>query len=62
MNKEIIEELNTIKMWLISGAIPYEKAKILADPYIKAFNIKSKEIAKKHNVSPRFISFSSFMR
>jgi hypothetical protein len=62
MNKEIIEELNTIKMWFISGAIPYEKAKILADPYIKAFNIKSKEIAKKHNVSPRYISFSSFMR
>ena len=54
--------LNNIKMWLCQGAITYENAKKMAEPHIKAFNEKSAEIAKKHGVRTRNISFAEFMR
>jgi hypothetical protein len=60
--KADITELQNIKMWLCQGAITYEKAKDMAEPHIKAFNEKAKEIAKKHGARPRRICFASFMR
>ena len=59
---EHTNELKNIRSWLCAGAITYDKAKQMAKPHIEAFNMKSKEIAKKHGVKPRFITFASFMR
>lgn len=61
MSPEVIS-LNNIKMWLCQGAIKYETAKEMAAPHIEAFNKKAAEIAKKHGVRPRQITFASFMR
>lgn len=44
------------------GEISYEEAKKLADPYIKAVNAKSVEIAKKYNQKPRKVTVSAFLR
>jgi len=56
------KELHNIKMWLCQGAISYDKAKEMAAPHITALNKTAKEIAKKHGVSPRQITFAAFMR
>lgn len=56
------EELDTIKMWLFTGAISYNKAKELAAPHISAMNAKAKEIAGKYNVKAKSINFASYMR
>jgi len=59
---EAIKELQRIRLLLLHGAISYDQAKKEANPYLKEFNAKSVEIAKKHKVRPRLINFASFMR
>ena len=54
--------LKNIRMWLCQGAITYDKAKEMAVPHINTLNKKSAEIAKKHGVKPRQITFAEFMR
>ena len=44
------------------GFIERQEAKRLIDPYIKAFNAKSAEIAKKYNMKPKTITFAGFVR
>lgn len=44
------------------GVIRREKAQEIIDPYIQAYNEKTKEISKKYNQRPKFISFSIFVR
>lgn len=55
-------ELDNIKMWLYSGAVTYAQAQKLAKPHIDAMNEKSKEIAKKCGVKPKYFNFTSYMR
>ena len=45
-----------------TGKIDRKQAKEEIDPYINLFNKKSKEIAKKYNLKPKLITFSSFVR
>jgi ribosomal protein S11 len=56
------EEMRTIKMWLMTGAISYDKAKEMAEPHLAAMNEKAREIAKKYGLKPRLITFAAFMR
>jgi ribosomal protein S11 len=56
------EEMKNIKMWLMSGAITYDKAKEMAAPHLAAMNEKAQEIAKKYGLKPRPITFAAFMR
>jgi ribosomal protein S11 len=56
------EAMNNIKMWLLNGAISYDKAKEMAVPHLAAMNEKAQEIAKKYGVKPRVITFAGFMR
>ena len=56
------EEMNNIKMWLMTGAITYDKAKEMAAPHLAAMNEKAKEVAKKYGIKPRKITFAGFMR
>lgn len=42
--------------------ITREEAKEEIMPYINLYNKKSKEIAKKYNVSPKQLNFTSFIR
>ena len=56
------EKLETIKMWFYSGAVTYAQAEKLAKPHIDAMNEKSKEIAKRCGVKPKYFNFASFMR
>jgi hypothetical protein len=60
--KEHTNELNTIKMWLCQGAITYDRAKEMAGPHLTALNNRARELAKKHGVNPRKITFAAFMR
>lgn len=50
------------RMLYRSGNATMEEAKELVMPYINHFNNRSKEIAKKFNQRPKFISFNSFCR
>lgn len=61
MNPAVIS-LKNIKMWLCQGAITYVAAQEMAKPHIEAFNQRAAEIAKKHGVKPRLITFAAFMR
>lgn len=45
-----------------AGFITRNEAKELIMPYIKLYNEKSKQIAKKYNMKPRYISFVGFVR
>jgi ribosomal protein S11 len=56
------EEMKNIKMWLMTGAITYDKAKEMAAPHLMAMNEKAQEIAKKYGAKPRQITFAAFMR
>jgi ribosomal protein S11 len=56
------EEMRNIKMWLMTGAITYDKAKEMSAPHLEAMNQKAREIAKKHGLKPKLITFAGFMR
>lgn len=45
-----------------AGFITRNEAKEAIMPYIKMFNDKSKEIAKKYNMKPKMIGFAGFVR
>ena len=45
-----------------AGAIDRKTAKAEIEPYIVAFNEKSREIAKKYNQRAKTISFTGFVR
>lgn len=45
-----------------SGNATREEAKEMVMPYINHFNNFAKELAKKYNQRPKFISFNSFCR
>lgn len=65
MNEEMMkhtEELRTIRLWLHTGAVSYDRAVELAKPHLDAMNKRSREIAKKLGAKYRPISFSAFMR
>ena len=65
MNKEI-EKMKRVaesaKALYHRNVISREEAKKDIEPYINAFNEKSKEIAKKFKQRPMKISFSKFVR
>ena len=56
------EQLDNIRLWLMTGAITIDKAREMAKPHIDAMNLRCREIAKKHGVAPRLVNFASFMR
>lgn len=56
------DEMRTIRLWLHTGAISYDRAKELAKPHLAAMNARSREIAKKCGARYKPISFSAFMR
>lgn len=60
--KELKEQAEHAKALLAIGAISYEEAKEKVSPYINEVNRKSKEIAKKYNQRPKFVSIRGFLR
>lgn len=50
------------RMLYRGGAIDQKTAKEMIDPWIKAANEKSRELAKKYNLRPRLINFAAFVR
>ena len=60
--KELKGQAELAKMQLQYGEISYDEAKVMAKPYVDAFNDKSKEIAKKYNMRPKTISVNKFLR
>jgi hypothetical protein len=62
MDRTHIQELTNISLWVKIGAIDYDTAKKMAQPHIDAINEKSREIAKKHGVRPRYVRFHNFTR
>jgi polyhydroxyalkanoate synthesis regulator phasin len=61
MNTTHINELRSIDLWVKIGAIDFDKAKKMAQPYIDAINEKATEIAKKHGVRARKVYFHNFV-
>lgn len=62
MKYDTLNQLNEIKYKLHIGIISYDEAKKRAKPLLKIMNDKSIELAKKYNVKPKKITFTSFMR
>ena len=65
MNKEIEILKHNADSALYSyhhNLISRNEAKIIIEKYIDAYNNKSKEIAKKYNMKPKLLNFSSFIR
>lgn len=65
MEEQAIEnriKIAHIKNALDMGWITYNEAKEMAKPVIKSINDKSKELAKKYNMKPQLVNFSSIIR
>lgn len=60
--KTLRDEALYYKGLLLTGAVDISQAKKYIMPYIIAFNEKAIELAKKHGVSPRKLTFASFTR
>lgn len=56
------EELYKIRAALVSGAITYDQAKLLAAPILIAVNARGKEIAKKYGKRHTPVTFAGVMR
>lgn len=61
-NKELKMQADMAKANLYLGTFTYDEAKKVVQPYVKAYNKKSKEIAKKYNQRARTITVSGFLR
>lgn len=57
--KETAEEARSLYG---TGQLTREEAKEKIQPYLNAVNTKSKEVAKKHGVKHRDVSFIGFIR
>lgn len=57
-----VNALNEIKYKLKIGVLDYDDAKARAKPHLEAMNDKAKEIAKRHGMRPKKITFAGFMR
>lgn len=44
------------------GLISLDEAKKMIKPYKEMFDIKSRELAKKYGVKPRYLSYVSYLR
>jgi hypothetical protein len=58
---EHVQELRNIDLWVKTGAIDYDRAKVMAKPHIDAVNTKAAEIAKKHGLKARKVYFHDFV-
>jgi hypothetical protein len=56
------EQLEIIKLRLLTNDISFKQAKELSKEYIDNINNKSKEIAKKYNQRPKLINFAGIIR
>lgn len=57
-----ILKIEHIKEDLMFGRISYDQAKILAEPTIRDINERAIEIARKHGMRPRKVSFEVLVR
>lgn len=62
MTEILKQKAEQAKILYKAGQISREDAKDAIEPYIKAFNEKSKEIATKYNQRPKLISFQAYVR
>ncbi|MDA3973282.1 hypothetical protein PF023_04425 [Enterococcus thailandicus] len=62
MNKELKNIAENARTLYRSNLISRDEAMERIDPFVKAYNKKSKEIAKKYNQRPKTISIASFLR
>lgn len=61
-NKELVNMAYETRHLYAIGEISREEALERIEPYIKAFNKKSKEIAKKYNFPAKTVSAKKFLR
>lgn len=60
--RTLLQKAQEARSLYLYGKITRGQARALCEPYIEAFNDKSKEIARKYGQRPKFISFSTFVR
>lgn len=61
-NKELVNMAHETRHLYAIGEIPREEALERVEPYIKKFNQKSREIAKKYGLRAKTISAKKFLR
>ncbi|OFI48831.1 hypothetical protein BG261_05430 [Floricoccus tropicus] len=61
-NKELKIKAEQARSLYRSNLITRAEAINMIEPFVVAFNVKSKEIAKKYNQRPKAISVASFLR
>lgn len=61
-NKELKSIAENARTLYRSNLISRDEAKKRIEPFIEAYNKKSKEVAKKYNQKPKMISLISFLR
>lgn len=60
--RELLQKAEKARALYSIGKISRKQARSQIEPYIQAFNAKSKEISKKYKMKPKLISFSQFVR
>lgn len=61
-NFEIVEVIKKYAKYYITGAMSKELAELCAKQYIEKYNKIAREVAKKHGVSPKTVTFQTFLR
>lgn len=60
--KKLKEQADAARFLYNKGEITRDECKEQVTPFIKAFNKRSKEIAKKYNQKPKTMDFISYIR
>lgn len=61
-SKELVEQVQKYARYYKNGAMDIELAKMLAQPYIDAYNQIARDVAKQQKCRAKEINFSFFMR
>lgn len=61
-SNELVEQIQKYARYYKNGAMDIKLAKMLAQPYIDAYNQIAKKVAKQQKCRAKEINFSFFMR
>lgn len=60
--KELFAEARAIHLAMRNGALGYERARELVQPFLTAINGRTRRIARKYGVAPKTIKFQDLGR
>lgn len=60
--RELLAEARAIHLAMRRGALSYEKAKIMTQPYLDTINQEVRKLARQYGVRPKEIRFQDLSR